>query len=148
MRRTSAFVGWLAIVVAMLCPSAASAGAEAEAIETLNQVRRAHGLPALRASNSLADSAGRYARRMLRKEFFGHGASIPVAARFSAAGETLAWHGGHAPQPHRTVYRWMASSPHRAALLSPRFRMVGIGMKRGRLGGRRVTMWVGHLGRP
>lgn len=147
MRRTSAYVGWLAIVVAMLCPSVASASAEQEAVEALNQIRRAHGLPAMRQSDSLAHSAGRYARRMLRKEFFGHAASIPVAARFSAAGETLAWHSGHASQPRRTVGRWMASPPHRAALLSRRYRLVGMGMERGRLGGRQTTMWVAHVGR-
>jgi uncharacterized protein YkwD len=147
MRRTSAFVGWLAIVVAMLCPSAASAGAEQEAVEVLNKIRRAHGLAAMRPSHSLGASADRYARRMLREEFFGHAASIPVAARFSAAGETLAWHGGHAPQPRRTIHRWMASPPHRAALLSGRYRLVGMGMERGRLGGHNVTMWVAHVGR-
>jgi len=147
MRRTSAFVGWLAIVVAMLSPSTASAGAEQEAVDVLNKIRRAHGVPGMRPSDSLAGSADRYARRMLRQEFFGHGASISVAGRFSAAGETLAWHAGHAPQARRTIYRWMASPPHRAALLSRRFRMVGMGMERGRLGGRSVTMWVAHVGR-
>ena len=147
MRRTSAFVGWLAIVVAMLCPGVVSASAEREAVNALNQVRRAHGLPGLRHSHTLAVSAARYARRMLRQEYFGHAATISVASRFSAAGETLAWHSGHAPEATQTIGRWMASPPHRAALLSRRFRLVGMGMERGRLGGRAVTMWVAHLGR-
>jgi uncharacterized protein YkwD len=147
MRRTPAFVGWLAVVVAMLFPGVASASAERDALGALNQIRNAHGLPALRHSAALAESAGRYARRMLRREYFGHAASIPVASRFSAAGETLAWHVGHAPRARRTVILWMTSPPHRAALLSRRFRLVGMGMEHGWLAGRPATVWVAHLGR-
>jgi uncharacterized protein YkwD len=148
MRRTVAFVGWLAVVIAMLCPGVASGSAEQDALGALNQVRSAHRLPALRHSDTLAESAGRYARRMLRREYFGHAASIPVASRFSAAGETLAWHAGHAPRARQTVNRWMASAPHRAALLSRRFRLVGMATEHGRLAGRPATVWVAHLGRP
>ena len=147
MRRTSALWACLATVVALLCPSAASASAEEEAVSALNEIRRDQGLPALRASESLGESADRYSRSMLRSEYFGHGARIAVAAQFSLAGETLAWHTGLDPQPYRTIRRWMASPPHRAVLLSPRFQWVGMGMERGRLGGRLVTMWVGHVGR-
>src|SRR5918999_4461170 len=64
----------------MLLPSSAAAGgAEQEAIEALNEVRRAHGLAPLRESGSLNASSGSYARKMLRHDFFGHGPSIDVA---------------------------------------------------------------------
>jgi uncharacterized protein YkwD len=152
MRPTSAFVVYLATAVALLCPTAASAddalaGAEREAIESLNQIRSSSGLPRLRASESLGRSADAYSRHMLRHEFFGHQARIPVASRFSTAGETLAWHSGWQPQPRGTVGRWMASPPHRAVLLSRAFGMVGMGMERGILGGQSTTMWVAHFGR-
>jgi uncharacterized protein YkwD len=131
----------------MLLPSSASAGpAEHRAIDALNDVRRAHGLAALRVSGSLSRSSGQYARKMLRHDFFGHGASIDVAGRFRHAGETLAYHNGWSAQPRQTVARWMHSPGHRAVLLSPSFRWVGMGLARGRLGSSVVTTWVAHVG--
>jgi uncharacterized protein YkwD len=152
MRPTSAFVVYLATALAVLCPTAAfaaeaDASAERQAIKSLNQIRTSGGLPPLRPSQSLGRSADAYSRHMLRNEFFGHQARIPVASRFSTAGETLAWHSGWQPEPRRTVGQWMASPPHRAVLLSRAFGMVGMGMERGILGGRATTMWVAHLGR-
>jgi uncharacterized protein YkwD len=131
----------------MLVPTApALAGPEGEAIDALNDVRRGHGLPALRASDALNHSADRYARRMIEHDFFGHGARIDVAGGFRSAGETLAWHTGWDPQPRRTIARWMNSPGHRAILLSPRFRWVGMGLERGKLGSRFASMWVAHVG--
>jgi uncharacterized protein YkwD len=130
----------------MSLPAAAAADAEGEAIDALNDLRRANGVPALRVSGSLTRSSGRYAERMLRLDFFGHGPSMDVAGRFRTAGETLAWHSGWNPEPRRTVRRWMASPGHRAVLLSPAFRWVGMGLARGRLGSRVATTWVAHVG--
>jgi uncharacterized protein YkwD len=152
MRRTSAVVASLATAVALLCPGAATAantgvGAEARAIDSLNQIRTARGLRPLRPSRSLMRSANAYARYMLVHDFFGHQARIPVSSRFRTAGETIAWHSGWHPGPRRTLRQWMASPPHRAVLLSTAFSQVGMGMERGRLGGRPTTMWVAHVGR-
>jgi uncharacterized protein YkwD len=131
----------------MLLPSsAAAAPAEQEAIEALNEVRRAHGLAPLRESGSLNGSSGAYARKMLRHDFFGHGSSIDVAGGFRSAGETLAYHTGWNAQPRKTVTRWMNSPGHRAVLLSPGFRYVGMGLARGRMGGSVATTWVAHVG--
>jgi uncharacterized protein YkwD len=41
----------------------------------------------------------------------------------------------------------MASSPHRAVLLSRRFTKIGVGRTRGNYGRSRATMWVAHVGR-
>jgi uncharacterized protein YkwD len=114
----------------------------------INQIRRAHGLPKLRPSLRLFYSSHRYARRMIRRDFFGHQARIPVARRFRPAGETLAWHSGWRLRPRGTVGRWMSSPPHRAVLLSSRFTRLGVGRARGRYGRRIATMWVAHVGRP
>jgi uncharacterized protein YkwD len=131
----------------MFLPSSAAAGgAERKAINALNDVRRANGVAPLRVSESLNRSSGRYARRMLRYDFFGHGARIDVAGRFRSAGETLAFHTGWKAQPRRTVWRWMNSPGHRAVLLSSRYRWVGMGLARGRLGSRVATTWVAHVG--
>jgi uncharacterized protein YkwD len=152
MRRKSALVAYVAAAAALLCPAAASGAdagvsAEAQAIESLNQIRESRGLARLRASNSLAHSANAYARYMLVNDFFGHQARIRVAGRFHTVGETLAWHSGWQAGPRRTVRQWMASPPHRAVLLSPAFRLVGMGMERGRLDDSATTMWVAHVGR-
>ena len=147
MRRIYALMACAAMAGVMLLPSSAAAGgAEQEAIEALNEVRRANGLAPLRESGSLNNSSGAYARRMLRHDFFGHGSSIDVAGAFRSAGETLAYHTGWDAQPRRTIARWMNSPGHRAVLLSPGFRWVGMGLARGRLGGRVTTMWVAHVG--
>jgi uncharacterized protein YkwD len=150
LRRTALAV-YLVLAVAVACPTFAfaanaGAGAELKAIDALNQVRTSNGLAPLRASGSLGQSANSYARWMLDHDFFGHQPRIPVASRFHTAGETLAWHSGFRPGPRRTVRQWMNSPSHRAVLLSSAFHMVGMGMERGRLGSRPVTMWVAHLG--
>jgi uncharacterized protein YkwD len=146
-RRIPALMACAFTAGAMLLPSsAAAAPAEHEAIDALNDVRRANGLAPLRASDSLGRSSGEYARKMLRHDFFGHGPSIDVAGGFRSAGETLAYHTGWNAQPRRTIARWMNSPGHRAVLLSPRFRWVGMGLARGRLAGAVATTWVAHVG--
>lgn len=102
----------------------------------------------MRPSLSLFHSATSYARQMMRSDYFGHQASIPVAGRFRAAGETLAWHSGWRLSPRGTVSQWMGSPPHRAVLLSSTFTRIGVGRARGKFGGRRATMWVAHVARP
>jgi uncharacterized protein YkwD len=146
-RRIPALLACACTAVLFLPPApAAGTAAEREAIAELNDVRRANGAPPLRVSGSLSRSSGRYARRMLRHDFFGHGAEIEVAGGFSSAGETIAWHSGWNPEPRKTVSRWMASSGHRAVLLSRSFRWVGIGLAKGKLGSRVATTWVAHVG--
>jgi uncharacterized protein YkwD len=146
-RRIPALMACAVTAGAMLLPSsAAAAPAEHEAIDALNDVRRANGVAPLRVSESLNRSSGEYARRMLRYDFFGHGSSIDVAGGFRSAGETLAYHTGWDAQPRRTITRWMNSPGHRAVLLSPGFRWVGMGVARGRLAGAVATTWVAHVG--
>jgi uncharacterized protein YkwD len=147
-RRTSALLACASAAAALLLPAAPAVAtdAEHEAIDALNDVRRAHGLPALRVSGSLNRSSGRYARHMIRSDFFGHAAHIDVAGAFRSAGETLAWHAGWHAQPRRTVSRWMHSPAHRAVLLSPQFHWVGMGLAKGKLGSRVATTWVARVG--
>jgi uncharacterized protein YkwD len=114
----------------------------------INQIRRAHGLARLRPSLALFYSARRYARRMIRSDYFGHQARIPVAGRFRMAGETLAWHSGWRLSPRGTVRQWMGSPSHRAVLLSSSFTRLGVGRARGYYGSMRATMWVAHVGKP
>jgi uncharacterized protein YkwD len=115
-------------------------------VAAVNEVRAQHGLPALAASASLHRSARRFARWMLRADYFGHLGTIRASSRFSLLGEALAWHAGRRPRIAGTVRSWMASPPHRALILHPGFRWLGAGQASGTLAGRRVTTWVLHLG--
>jgi uncharacterized protein YkwD len=54
----------------------------------------------------------------------------PRSAGFRA-GENLAWGAGRFGTPEAIVRAWMASPPHRAVLLTPGFRDIGIGIRRG-----------------
>jgi uncharacterized protein YkwD len=142
----SVLTGLLAAAAALLPAAPAAADAEGDAVDQLNQVRAANGLSALRSSPALGRSATRYARQMIRADYFGHSSKIAVSSGFESAGETLALHDGLAPQPGRTISSWMSSPGHRAVLLSSRFRWVGMGLARGRIGSRLVTVWVAHVG--
>jgi uncharacterized protein YkwD len=148
--------GRLALVGATLaCGAALAAPAAAygdgkelpqRMLHAVNAVRAQHGLAALHGSRSLHRSAGRYARWMLRADYFGHLNRIRASSGFSVLGENLAWHPGRRARVSRTVRRWMHSPPHRALILHPAFRWLGAGIARGRLNGRRATTWVLHFG--
>ena len=115
-------------------------------IAKVNEMRQRSGLPTLHTSETLVGSARGYARYMLRHDYFGHLASLPVGGSFQLRGETLAWHTGWRARVARTFRMWMNSPPHRAALLNPAFRYIGTGKAKGRFGRRAATTWVAHLG--
>jgi uncharacterized protein YkwD len=133
--------------VALPAAPASAKPAEVKMVRTINKIRHAYGLRSLRPASSLFASARHYSRRMMRSDYFGHLSRIPVASRWRAAGETIEWHSGWRLSPGRAVWRWMASPPHRALLLSRRFTRIGVGRARGRYGRRMATMWVAHVGR-
>jgi uncharacterized protein YkwD len=148
MRRIAALLAIsVGLVVALPAAPASATPAELTMLNKINSIRKAHGLSKLRGSWSLIGSATRYAQAMMRSDYFGHQARIPVASRWRAAGETLSWHPGWRLRPRRTVTRWMHSPGHRAILLSSRFSRIGMGKARGRYAGVRATMWVVHVAR-
>src|SRR5918998_4476652 len=119
MRRIAALLAVsVGLVVALPAAPASATPAEVKMFKKINRIRSAYGIAKLRPSYSLFISAKLYARRMMRSDYFGHQARIPVASRFRMAGETLAWHRGWRLSPRRTVRRWMGSPSHRALLLS------------------------------
>jgi uncharacterized protein YkwD len=134
------------LVLALLPAAQAAASAQRDAIVQLNQIRRDHGLAALRSSRSLHVSSTRYARHMVSSNYFGHGARIAVGSQFGRAGETLELHPGWEPDPNLAIDGWMSSPSHRAVLLSSEFRWVGMGIARGRNGSGPYTVWVAHVG--
>ena len=103
----------------------------------VNSARAAHGLPRLRLSRPLGTAAGRHARDMVRRRYFGHtspGGSTPTSRarhagyRAAAIGETLAAASGTRATPGFTVRAWLRSADHRRVLLNPALRDVGVAL--------------------
>ena len=127
------FVVFLA-AFAILAPGAGAqtqglTSSEASLLSTMNAVRKSNGLPALRVDFHLVRAARGHSADMMRRQYFAHGS---VAGRVSAAGargplfgEDLAWATGI--NATWVVTHWLASPSHRAVLLRPGFRRVGIG---------------------
>jgi uncharacterized protein YkwD len=121
-------------VSALLLPATAAparglTSSERSLLTTMNAVRKSHGLPALRVDFRLVRAARGHSVDMMQRQYFAHGS---VAGRVAAAGargplfgEDLAWATGITA--NWVVDRWLASPRHRAILLRPGFRRVGVG---------------------
>jgi len=123
----------LAALVLVL-PAAAPAGitrSESSLLHEINRARAAHSLQPLTFDPHLERAAQAHTSDMLQTNVFAHGAfasrllQFDVAAR--VAGENLAWGSGTRRSAHSIVAAWLASPEHRANLLGPSFRRVGIG---------------------
>jgi uncharacterized protein YkwD len=127
------FVVFLA-VFGILVPAAAAQArgltrSEASLLTTMNGVRQSNGLPALRIDFHLVRAARAHSADMMHRQYFAHGSvagrAVAAGARGPVFGEDLAWATGITAQ--WVVDRWLASPAHRAVLLRPGFRRVGIG---------------------
>jgi uncharacterized protein YkwD len=127
----------------------------------LNAQRAAHGLRRLQPNRLLNRSARRYAHSLVAHRFFSHvtPSGETLQARMSrsgylrgangwAYGENLAWGAGPKATPAQIVSAWMASPPHRANILSARWRNIGIGIAPGApvSGVGRAASYVTHFG--
>jgi uncharacterized protein YkwD len=106
-------------------------------IAAINSVRTLKLLPKLRLDPRLARAARAHSRDMLRRNYFGHGNFAARMLFFHVPGhlfeENLAWSSG-IPSARRTVASWLASPPHRAALLNPSLRRIGVAAPAGAFG--------------
>jgi uncharacterized protein YkwD len=157
-RRRTSLTGALVVssLLATASPAAACDNADAQISSAstgtlrgatmclLNKRRAAHGLRRLRGDDDLREAAQRYARDMVDRAFFSHvspsGSDLVDRLRASGfispseawyVGENLAWGSGALGSPRSTVRRWMNSPGHRANILQPRFRHIGIGIAAG-----------------
>jgi uncharacterized protein YkwD len=128
-----AFLGFIAAFALLLPATAAQAGrltsSEASLLTTMNAVRTSHHLPALRVDFHLVKAARRHSADMMWRQYFAHGSVsgrvVAAGARGPLFGEDLAWSTGITA--NWVVGTWLASPAHRAILLRPGFRRVGIG---------------------
>ena len=106
----------------------------------LNAQRGAHGKLALHANASLAHAAGNYSLAMVHEGFFDHvspGGSTLVSrvhrttylngVRGWMLAENIAYGTGGDSTPKAIVNMWMHSAGHRANILNPQYRDIGIG---------------------
>ena len=125
-----------------LLPAATAArptSEEASVIQVVNQVRAQHGLRALALDLRLERAARSHSRALLRSGTFAHGdvrrRLASVGVRGPLVGENLAWGTGSRASAAAVVQMWMSSPPHRANLLRPGFRRIGVGRGVGTFGG-------------
>jgi len=140
--------GLAAVLTVLVLPSVGSAGSRSGVapvgrlgsglVAQVNALRLAHGLVPLRVSPSLRAAANVHSTQMARLGYFSHDSanggsfSSRIATYYPArgyrswtVGENLLW-----ASPDVGVLRalkmWLASPPHRANLLNPRWREVGL----------------------
>jgi uncharacterized protein YkwD len=125
-------------------------GTERKVVKLVNRIRARHGLKRLKASRTLAHAASDHTGDMLRADYLSHNSSdgTPMATRvrrYTGArwvGENIAVTSRRRGVARRVVRMWMASPTHRAILLSPKSRRIGVGRERGRLGSRSYSVFT------
>lgn len=152
MRRQILAGAALLLVVTLGFPMQAQAIGSQELINLTNNQRTNHGLTPLSYNSRLAASATAKAQDMLAKGYWAH---------TSPEGTTPWWFIQHAGYSYvtvgenlardfssdsATVNGWMASPTHRANILKPEFRDIGIAVASGTLNGEAVTLVVAHYG--
>jgi uncharacterized protein YkwD len=147
--------------VATSCAGAASpAGDTHSQLEAMycgvNIVRRSYRLGVIRGNGPLNRSSVLKADAVRRCGFTHTPCGMSFTYTFRRAGylpakafgENLAWGQADFGSPLRTLQMWLNSPPHRANLLSPRWRDLGIAVERGHMFGRDgVSLWVMEFGR-
>ena len=120
---------------------------EDRVVVLVNQARRRARLPPLRADQRLRQSARDYSARMAELGFFAHedpdGSTaedrMRAAGHPDPGGENIAR--GHTG-PEEVMHSWLNSPGHRATIVTPDFRSIGVGLHLGPGG----PWWTQHFG--
>jgi uncharacterized protein YkwD len=109
-------------------------------VADINVVRHQHGLAKLIPTKSLRKMATVHDRDMLRTGVLTHNGEgtnfngrVHRHVRFRGVGEAIAWSTARV-NAATVVKMWMNSPPHRAELLNPTYRRIGVGTASGQLG--------------
>jgi uncharacterized protein YkwD len=115
----------------------------------INAIRVANGLKPVGTTRPLRIAATRHSQDMVRRHYFAHvspsGQTVTDRVRRAGydggrLGENIGWGSGSLGTPAAIVQAWMNSPPHRAIILTPAFRDVGVGIAQGApVGGDGVT---------
>jgi uncharacterized protein YkwD len=128
----------LLLTVGGTAPASAATRPEHKMFRLVNGDRRSHGIRTLRTSAVITKLARRHSRRMANQGTLFHDCITCIMQRrgWSAIGENVGY-GGTVRQINRL---FMHSPPHRANILSTRYRRVGIGIVRAR-----GLLWVTEI---
>jgi uncharacterized protein YkwD len=110
----------------LLSPAAASATTNREAalLARIDHAREVHGLAPLHATPSLMAYARKHSAAMASRDFLYHTRDFSVVCCWRLIGENIAYNA-----TVRRVHRAFMGSPgHRANILDPRMRRVGVGI--------------------
>jgi uncharacterized protein YkwD len=117
---------------------AASTTRERALVAAVNSVRALHLLPKLSIDVCLTRAARFHSEDMLRRDYFAHGNLMARMYRFHVRGrlfeENLAWSSG-VMSAKAALANWLASPPHRATMLDPSLRRIGVAAPVGAFGG-------------
>jgi len=141
------------------CKSVSGFGNRAKAHKSMlcftNYARSKSKLKRFRPNPKLKRASARKAADILRCDDFSHEAcGRPFEYWIDRSGfkgcsiaENIAWGNGNLGTSRSIFIAWMKSSGHRAAILSPDYREIGIGVKVGSLNGaEEARVWVQHFG--
>jgi len=126
---------------------------ERKVVKLVNRIRARHGLRKLRPSRTLARAASDHTGDILRTDVLSHCSSdgTPMATRvrrYTGAdwvGENIATVSRKGSAAREVVRMWMHSPGHRAVLLSPSGRRIGVGKRRGNLAGAKRAVFTADL---
>ena len=154
-RRATFIVAGLTLGCALPAAPAQAGSAKQDRVERavvkkVNALRAQHGLRKLRRSTGLSRAADVKAKEVASTSVLSHSSpdGTPMHARVRryvrarAVGETVGYVPTRSRQATMIVNAWMASPSHRAALLSPTFRRVGVGRRKGRMGSAKVAVFA------
>ncbi len=137
----------LASAVASNTAAAGTIPPRKQLLHAINDIRAAYGIGSLHGVSALRWVALSHSEDMVRRNYFAHtsptGSTVAYRIERSGfvssyswrAGETLAWGTGAHASASATAEAWLKSSVHRAIMLSPSYRWVGIGRQCGRFRG-------------
>jgi hypothetical protein len=124
------FVVVLALSALTATPAAASAATDESTFVSLaNQARAQAGLPAFELDAALADTARAWSASMAESNQLSHDPNlIPTVGSIEPSWRSAAENVGVGADAHQVFDAFMASSSHRANLLSSRFNRIGAGV--------------------
>jgi uncharacterized protein YkwD len=160
-----AVVGVLLSQTALAAPAAPSttlSALEAGVLGQINGFRAQHGLSQLQLSPGLEAAARDHSLSMATQGYFSHDSAdgtqfwqrlkrfYPTGRHTWAVGENLLWSEPDI-DPASALQLWLGSPPHRAILLDPRWRQIGLSAVHvpsapGTFGGQEVTVLTADFG--
>jgi uncharacterized protein YkwD len=142
----------LAAVLLAALPAPAShgdvalSGQEQAFLVAINRTRAEHGLGSVVLDSGLVDAARAHSNDMVANAYFEHGPFWrrleSVGCTRGTIGEILGWDAHPSAAVAEIVWLWLRSPEHRAVLLDPVYREIGVGVADGRFRGYPNTVVV------